>query len=97
MQGVILAFADNMYAPLDGTQWRTFLYVDPQFRHQGIGRALVLRLYQYAQEKDVIQLNNSDTTEDNIGFWYELGFDIFFWAVNPQRGKRCTTAMLRVK
>lgn len=97
MQGVILAFADNMYAPLDGTQWRTFLYVDPQFRHQGIGRALVLRLYQYAQEKDVIQLNNFDTTEDNIGFWYELGFDIFFWAVNPQRGKRCTTAMLRVK
>ena len=97
IQGVILAFADNMYAPLDGTQWRTFLYVDPQFRHQGMGRSLVWRLYQYAQEKDVIQLNNFETTEDDIGFWYELCFDIFFWAVNPQSGKRCTTAMIRVK
>lgn len=96
-QGVIIAFADSMQAPFDSIRWFIFLYVDPRFRHKGIGRSLVCQLYRYAQEKEVVQLTNFDTTEDNIGFWFELGFDIFFWAENTQTGKRSTTAMVRVK
>lgn len=97
VKGMVLAFADSMQSPLDSTRWWTFLYVDPPFRHQGIGRSLVWRLYQCAQEKDAIQLTNFEATEDNIGFWHEIGFDIFFWSANSQTGKRSTTAMLRVK
>lgn len=96
IKGVILASPDSMQAPLDSTRWWMFLFVDPQCRNHGIGRSLVWQLYQYAKEKDVIQLTNFDGTEDNIGFWYKLGFDIFFWGVNAQTGKRSTTAMIRV-
>ena len=51
----------------------------------------------YAKENNFVQLTNFDITEDNIGFWYEIGFDIFFWGVNASTGKRGTTAMIRVK
>ena len=94
-QGVILAFPHNMKAPLDSTYWVTSIYVDPQFRHQGIGKSLVWRLYQYAQERDVMLLSNF-ATEDHIGFWYELGFDVYFRGKNAQ-GIELAAAMIRVK
>ncbi len=94
-QGVIFAFPHSMKAPLDSTYWITSIYVDPQFRHQGTGRALVWRMYQYAQEKDVIQLTNF-AKEYDIGFWYELGFDIYFRGKNTQ-GITLAAAMIRVK
>ena len=50
-----------------------------------------------AKENDIIQLTNVDTSEDNIEFWYKIGFDIFFWEVKTQTGKQITTAMVRVK
>lgn len=95
IKGVIFAFPHSMKAPLENTYWVINIYVDPQFRHQGIGRSLVWRLYQYAQGKDVIQLTNL-ATGDNIGFWYELGFDIYFRGKNKQ-GVNLAAAMIRVK
>ena len=96
--GIILALSDSMKAPLDSTQWGIFLFVEPQYRNRGIGRALVRKMYQCARENEdnVLQLTNIGS-EDYIGFWYELGFDIFLWGVNEQTRKRAATAMIRVK
>ncbi len=94
-QGVIFAFSHGMKAPLDSKYWVTSIYVDPNFRHQGIGRSLIWRLYQYAQENDVIQLTNF-AKGDHIGFWYKLGFDIYFRGKNT-KGVTLATAMIRVK
>lgn len=95
IKGVILAFPHSMNAPLNSKHWVTNIYVDPQFRHQGIGRSLVWQLYQDAQEKEVIQLT-SFTTESDVRFWYELGFDIIFRGKNA-KGVSLATAMIRVK
>ncbi len=94
-KGVILAFPHSMKAPLESTYWVTNIFVESQFRHHGIGRSLVLRLYQYAQENEVIQLTNFATGSD-IGFWYELGFDIYFRGKN-NKGVTLAAAMIRVK
>ncbi|MBO5037613.1 MAG: GNAT family N-acetyltransferase [Clostridia bacterium] len=97
IQGAIIAFPDSMQAPLDSDRLWINLFVEPEYRNQGIGKALVYEVYQYAKENDIVQLTNFDTTEDNVGFWYEIGFDIFFWGINSSTGKRGTTAMIRVK
>ena len=97
IQGAIIAFPDSMQAPLDSTRLWINVFVKPECRNQGIGKALVYEVYRYAKENDFVQLTNFDITEDNIGFWYEIGFDIFFWGVNASTGKRGTTAMIRVK
>lgn len=97
IQGAIIAFPDSMQAPLDSTRLWINVFVEPECRNQGIGKALVYEVYRYAKENDFVQLTNYDITEDNIGFWYEVGFDIFFWGVNASTGKRGTTAMIRVK
>ncbi len=86
-----------MQAPLDCMHLWIHPFVEPEYRNQGLGRSLVYKMYQYAKENDIIQLTNVDTSEDNIGFWYEIGFDIFFWEVKTQTGKRITTAMIRVQ
>ena len=86
-----------MQTPLDSTRLWINVFVEPECRNQGIGKALVCEVYRYAKENDFVQLTNFDITEDNIGFWYEIGFDIFFWGVNASTGKRGTTAMIRVK
>lgn len=97
-QGVILALPDSMREPLDSTHWGIFLFVEPQFRNRGIGRSLVLRIYRHAKEseKDVFQLTNIDS-EDYIGFWQKIGFDVILWGVNEETGKRSATAMIRVR
>ena len=97
IQGAIIAFPDSMQTPLDSTRLWINVFVEPECRNQGIGKALVCEVYRYAKENDFVQLTNFDITEDNIGFWYEIGFDIFFWGVNASTGKRGTTAMIRVK
>ena len=97
IQGAIIAFPDSMQAPLDSMHLWIHPFVEPEYRNQGLGRSLVYKMYQYAKENDIIQLTNVDTSEDNIGFWYEIGFDIFFWEAKTQTGKRFTTAMIRVK
>lgn len=97
IKGAILAFPDSMQAPLVSIHWCITLFVQPECRNQGIGKSLVGKLYQYAHGKNAMQLTNFDPTEDNIGFWYKLGFDILFWGVNSQTGKRATNAMIRIK
>jgi len=97
IQGAIIAFADSMQAPLDSDRLWINLYVEPECRNQGIGKALVYEAYRYAKENNFVQLTNFDAKEDNVGFWYEIGFDIFFWGINSSTGKRGTTAMIRVK
>lgn len=97
IQRAIIAFPDSMQAPLDSMHLWIHPFVEPECRNQGLGRSLVYKMYQYAKENDIIQLTNVDTSEDNIGFWYEIGFDIFFWEVKTQTGKRITTAMIRVQ
>ncbi|MBR6740452.1 MAG: GNAT family N-acetyltransferase [Clostridia bacterium] len=96
IKGVILASPDSMKAPLDCTRWWIFLYVDPQFRHHGIGRSLVSGLYCRAKEERTVQLTNFSAAGDDIGFWYELGFDIFYFDADPTTGKRPVVAMIRV-
>ena len=95
-QGVVIAFLDSMQSPLDCNRLFVNIFVEPNCRNQGIGACLIYETYKYAQENDIVQLTNFDSTEDNIGFWYKIGFDIFFWDVNSKTGKRATTAMLRV-
>ncbi len=97
IQGAIIAFPDSMQAPLDCMHLWIHPFVEPEYRNQGLGRSLVYELYQYAKENDIIQLTNVDISEDNIGFWYEIGFDIFFWEVKTQTGKRITTSMIRIQ
>lgn len=97
IQGAIIAFPDSMHAPLDSMHLWIYPFVESEYRNQGLGRSLVYELYQYAKENDIIQLTNVDTSEDNIGFWYEIGFDIFFLEVKTQTGKRITAAMIRVQ
>ena len=97
IQGAIIAFPDSMQAPLDCMNLWIHPFVEPEYRSQGLGWSLVYKMYQYAKENDIIQLTNVDTSEDNIGFWYKIGFDIFFWEVKTQTGKQITTAMVRVK
>ena len=93
IKGVILAFPKSMKAPLDSTYWVVSLYVDPQFRHQGIGTSLVWQLFQYARKKGVLQIT-CFTVDEHIGFWYKLGFDIHFRGKNTQ-GAMLATAMIR--
>ena len=93
IKGVILAFPQSMKAPLDSTYWVVSLYVDPQFRHQGIGTSLVWQLFQYARKKGVLQIT-CFTVDEHIGFWYKLGFDIHFRGKNTQ-GTMLATAMIR--
>lgn len=95
--GIILGFADSMQAPLTDTLWWVSIFVETKCRNMGIGRALVREIYQYAKYSNVIQLTSVDKTEENIGFWYELGFDVYFWGESSQTGKRSTMAMVRVK
>lgn len=97
IQGVIVAYPDSMQPPLDGTRLWINAFVEPECRNHGIGQSLVYEIYRYAKENGIIQLTNTDGAGDDIGFWYEIGFDIFFWDMNSKTGKRATTAMIRVK
>lgn len=94
--GHILAYADEMKAPIDGNRWFLKLFVAPAYRRRGIGFALTKAMIQYAKGKDVMQLTTTESHEGDIGFWYRIGFDIFFWGVNANTGKRSSTAMLRI-
>lgn len=94
--GYIFAYVDDMYAPIEGNRWFLQLFVDPEYRKCGIGSALTKEMIQYAKGKDVMQLTATEPHEGDIGFWYHIGFDIFFWGANANTGKRATTAMLRI-
>ncbi len=94
--GFIFAYPDEMKAPIDGNRWLLTLFVFPEYRRHGIGSALTKEMIHYAKGKDVMQLTAIGSYEDDIGFWYHTGFDIFFWGVNANTGKRSTTAMLRI-
>ena len=94
--GAIIAFPDSMQAPLESVRLFVEVFVKEENRKQGIGRGLVYRMYRYAKEIGVVQLTNFSQTAEQIGFWYRIGFDVFFWDVNPTTGEYGTTAMLRV-
>lgn len=94
--GYIVAFADEMKAPIDGNRWFLELFVAPEYRGRGIGSALTQEMIQYAKGKNVMQLTAYESHEDDIVFWYNKGFDIIFWGINTDTGKRPTAAMLRI-
>ncbi len=96
LKGFILSFTDSMQPPLESKNRFIFPYVSSEHRKQGIGTALVHKMYQYARSENTIQLTAFDDNEDNIGFYHKIGFDIFFWDENRHTGKRATTAMLRL-
>ena len=94
--GYIVAFADEMKAPINGNRWFLELFVEPEYRRRGIGSVLTQEMIRYAKGKDVMQLTAYESHEDDIAFWYNRGFDIIFWGINADTGKRPTTAMLRI-
>lgn len=96
IKGFILSFVDSMQPPLENKRRFIFPYVKPKHRKQGIGTALVYKMYEYARSENTMQLTAFDDNDSNIGFYHKIGFDIFFWDINRQTGKRATTAMLRV-
>ena len=96
IKGAIFAFPDSMQPPMDSTRWWITLFVEPEHRNKGIGKTLVHHMYQYAQDKDVVQLSNIGSDNDSV-FWLNVGFDIFFWSPNSKTGARQVTSMLRIK
>lgn len=97
INGVVVGLPDAMQAPLESVRLWTDVFVEDPYRHKGIGKSLVAEMVRYAGKIGAIQLSHVDPTEDYIGFWYEIGFDILFWDVSRQTGRRRTTAMLRVR
>lgn len=95
--GVIIALPDSMQAPLDSVRLFIEVFVKEEYRKTGIGRALLFEMYWFAKENGAVQLTNTAQTAEHIGFWYEIGFDVFFWDANPNTGEYGTTAMLRVE
>lgn len=94
--GTIIAFPDSMQAPLESVRLIVEVYVEEENRRQGIGAGLVCEMYRFAKNIGAVQLTNFSQTAEHIGFWYKIGFDVFFWDVNPNTGEYGTTAMLRV-
>ena len=78
--GFIVAYLDEMYAPLDGTQWIIpYIFVYPELRRQGIASALVREIIKYAKESNVTQLI-AVRAQDATEFWYNNNFDMFHWS-----------------
>lgn len=95
--GYIAACRDEMGAPLEDTKlWLPFIFVRPELRRHGIGRALAEGMVMRAREKGAAQLTAFRHDEEETGFWYGVGFDVFFWGVNFDNGRRSVTASLRV-
>ncbi len=95
--GLIIANPEEMRPPVDGEIWLTSLYVEEKYRRQGIGKALIYELYSHARECGIMQLISTESTEDNALFWQRCGFDVYFYGVNKDTGKRVICSMARVK
>ena len=85
-----------MQAPLESVRLFVEVLVKEEYRKQGVGEGLVRRMYRFAKEIGAVQLTNFSQTAEYIGFWYRIGFDVFFWDADPTTGEYGTTAMLRV-
>ena len=97
IMGFITAYADEMYAPLDGIQWWIpCIFVYPELRRQGIGSVLVREMIKNASEMHITQLTCSRSNEDETEFWYNNNFDIYFWGANPDTGRRSVSAGFRI-
>ena len=78
--GFIMAYADEMYAPLEGNQWLIpYIFVSPELRRQGIGSALVREIIKSAKEANITQLT-AVRVQDATEFWYNNNFDMFYWS-----------------
>lgn len=97
IMGAIIAFPDSMQAPLESIRLFVDVFVMEEYRKKGVGRELICEVCHFAKEIGAIQLTNFSQTAEYIGFWYEIGFDVFFWDVNPNTGEYSTTAMLRIE
>ena len=97
IMGAIIAFPDSMQAPLESIRLFVDVFVMEEYRKKGVGRELICEVCHFAKEIGAIQLTNFSQTAEYIGFWYKIGFDVFFWDVNPNTGEYSTTAMLRIE
>ena len=52
LKGFILSFTDSMQPPLENKRRFIFPYVKPKHRKQGIGTALVYKMYEYARSEN---------------------------------------------
>ncbi len=95
--GLIIVVPEKMRPPVDGEIWLISLYVEEKYRRRGIGRALVYELYSRARECGIMQLFSTEPSEDNALFWQRCGFDVYFYGVNKDTGKRTIAAMVKVK
>ena len=94
--GAIIAFPDSMQAPLESVRLVVEVFVEKESRRKGTGAGLVCEMYRFAKEIGAVQLTNFSQRAEHIGFWYKIGFEVFFWDVNPNTGEYGTIAMLRV-
>ena len=97
--GIITAYAYELGAPLEGTQWMIpYIYVRPELRRQGIGRSLINALIKTAEEAGIAQLTCLFITEDASAFLYHNHFDVCnYYIMGDVDGRRPITAALRIE
>lgn len=80
MVGFIIAFAEELISPLDGTEWIVpYIFVFPELRRQGIGSVLVHEMSKTAKEAQTAQLLFISIKEESVEFWDKNNLDLFFW------------------
>ncbi|MFR5865370.1 MAG: GNAT family N-acetyltransferase [Acutalibacteraceae bacterium] len=94
--GRLLMYPDSMQPPVDGTRFFLRLLVEPEARLRGVGRTLVCAAAAYARESGAMQLSVFEPNQTWVGFWDQLGFDIYFYDKNAVTGRRAVTAMRRL-
>lgn len=78
--GFITYLEISMAPPLTGNQWYIpYLYIRPEFRGKGAGKALIAEVIKRAKEKNIAQLLIVHPNEEIMQYWYDLGFDIFIF------------------
>lgn len=93
--GFALAKEEEMGAPLDGSEWFVWLYVEPKHRKQGVGSTLLQTMKSAAKDtaKPPVQLRPlcpKGLTREDADFYRKRGFNVAYygWLVDKETGER---------
>jgi Acetyltransferases len=91
--GIIIGYADEMYAPLDGMcWWIPYILVHAELRRDGIGSVLIRKMARAAKAANIKQLNCT-FPDDESEFWHSINFDILFWKYLGSTNKIATASL----
>ena len=80
MLGFIVAYTGEIGVPLAGNEWVVpYIFVDSDFRRQGIGSALLRELTKAARATEIAQLLFIGINESESSFWYNNNLNMFRW------------------